>query len=214
MRKVFFRLFAKISLYNRNRKYEEFLRILQPDSTTKVLDVGPSGEEDIASINLFEKKYPHRNNITALGVEDYSQFQQRYPGLKVVRYNGTTIPFKDKSFDICWCNAVIEHVGNRDAQAAFLTEMARVSRGVVFSTPNRKFFFEPHAKVFLLHYLPERIARLLPLRVRRRIPAKDSLHAFSFGELQDFLQKSGIASPFIIKNKLLGFTLDFMVVMR
>lgn len=66
-------------------------------------------------------------------------------------------PFKDKEFDICWCNAVLEHTGDRSRQKKFLKEVRRVAESSFVTTPNKYFTIEPHTRIPLLHFLPKRI---------------------------------------------------------
>jgi hypothetical protein len=53
---------------------------------------------------------------------------------------------------------VIEHVGGRDRQEAFVREALRVGRRVFATTPNRWFPIEVHTRLPLVHWLPERAA--------------------------------------------------------
>ncbi len=51
-------------------------------------------------------------------------------------YDGTTLPFPDRAFDVVTCVDVLEHVAQYDR---FLDELLRVARrGVFISTPNRR----------------------------------------------------------------------------
>jgi SAM-dependent methyltransferase len=64
------------------------------------------------------------------------------------------LPFPDDSFDVCFSNAVLEHVGDEDRQRAFVAEAVRVSRRVFLTTPNRWFPVELHTRLPLVHWLP------------------------------------------------------------
>lgn len=75
--------------------------------------------------------------------------------VKVVLYVGKIFSFEDNSFDICWSNAVIEHVGDLKAQLHFITEVNRVTKSVIFYTPNKLFPIEIHTRTPLLHLLPK-----------------------------------------------------------
>ena len=67
---------------------------------------------------------------------------------------------KDNSFDISFCSATIEHVGNYKNQKKLISELYRVSRKFVFlTTPNRSFPVDFHTKLPLLHLLPKKIHR-------------------------------------------------------
>ena len=78
--------------------------------------------------------------------------------LRVVNADGRCLPFKDRSFDWVFSNAVIEHVGNWEDQRKFASEIRRVaSRGYFITTPNLYFPIEPHALLPLYQFYPERL---------------------------------------------------------
>src|SRR5699024_1602605 len=66
--------------------------------------------------------------------------------------------FVDNAFDYVISNAVIEHLGGPVGGAQLLAESDRVARkGWAHTTPNRRFPFELHTGVPLLHWLPRRL---------------------------------------------------------
>jgi hypothetical protein len=62
--------------------------------------------------------------------------------------------FQDKSFDLCFSNSVIEHVGTLFDQIAMAREIDRVAKRFFVQTPNRYFPLEPHFHVPLWQFLP------------------------------------------------------------
>ena len=134
----------KVSEYNWRRKMDLFIDQVRPRPGISILDVGVLGGEGRSAENFLEKHYPYPQDITALGIDDLSEVARRYPGIKVVQYDGGIFPFRDKSFDVCWSNAVLEHVGGRQDQVQFLKEIHRVSRLAFVTTPNRYFPIEVH----------------------------------------------------------------------
>ena len=68
------------------------------------------------------------------------------------------LPFGDGEFDIVHSNAVIEHVGGRRRQEAFVREAVRVGTRVFLTTPNRWFPLEVHTHLPFVHWLPDAAA--------------------------------------------------------
>lgn len=120
-----------------------------------MLDVGFSDREYSQADNYSEKNYPWPENLTAVGLDPPAEFSVRYPTVAAVQYDGATLPFADRTFDIVWANAVLEHVGDADAQVRFLQELFRVGQTVFLSTPNRFFPIEVHTRFPLVHWLPK-----------------------------------------------------------
>lgn len=204
----------EISGRNRKRKYENFLNAfpVQPDTT--ILDVGYTDLEYTGYDNYLEKHYPHPENITALGVVEPKEFAARYPKVRTVQYDGTVFPFADKQFDICWSNAVIEHVGNFEKQVFFLKEVKRVAKSAYLTTPNRYFPIEVHTRLPFLHWLPREIFNRILVAVGKDYAAGDYMFLLSLGDVKRLLAAAGIADYTIIKNRFFGFTMDFAVAMR
>ncbi len=209
---MIYNLINKISDRNRERKYDIFLNIIKPDAKSKILDVGASEREYRSTSNYLEKKYPYPENITVLGVDNYKEFCIRYPKVKVVNYDGRYFPFDDNAFDVCWCNAVIEHVGDRKRQEIFLKEIDRVSKCSFVTTPNKHFIYETHTKVLLLHYLPKKIFDKIVLMIGKPWAKGDYMHLLGIGDIKKLLQINNISNYKIIKNRILGFTVDFVII--
>ena len=105
--------------------------------------------------NFFEALYPYKEMITATSIEDASIVEKNYPGVKFIRCDGRQLPFADQSFDIVVSFAVVEHVGSREEQRLFVSELLRVAKHVFVTTPNRWYPFEFHTMVPLIHWLPQ-----------------------------------------------------------
>jgi ubiquinone/menaquinone biosynthesis C-methylase UbiE len=155
------RISDAVSLRSRRRKLRLFLDELQPTAETTVLDVGADelgfGEGDgCGTLNFFEEHYPWPGQITALGIGDGSSFRERYPETRYVQADACALPFGDRTFDVVFSNAVIEHVGDRERQRLLVREAVRVGRRVFITTPNRLFPLEVHTRLPLVHWLPDR----------------------------------------------------------
>ena len=202
----------KFSSYNRLRKYNSFIDYFKPEIKTKIIDVGASEKECLEKANILEKKYPYSENITVLGIDNFKEFPKRYPKVKIATYKGDVFPFKDKEFDICWSNAVLEHVGNFDKQEKFLKEICRVAKTAFITTPNRYFPFEVHTRIFLLHYLPKKLFNKILIKLGKDWKFSDRIHLLGLQDIITLLRRCNIKKSKIIKNRILGFVVDFIII--
>ena len=160
------RLADAISIRSRRRKLALFFELMRPDAATTVLDVGvdeislgeAGGHSGCTTHNFLEERYPWPERLTALGLHDGARFRERYPRIAYIQGDACALPFADASFDVVHSNAVIEHVGGRARQEAFVREALRVGRRVFLTTPNRWFPVEVHTRLPLVHWLPEPLA--------------------------------------------------------
>ncbi|MDD3012847.1 MAG: methyltransferase domain-containing protein [Candidatus Gastranaerophilales bacterium] len=202
----------KISAYNRQRKWKLFLEFINPKEKDTILDVGFMIKERFDVDNYLERNYPYPENITALGVEDAGEFEIKYPQIKAVKYDGKIFPFSDKSFDICWSNAVIEHVGDRERQILFLKEINRVAKIAYITTPNKYFPVEVHTLTPLMHMLPKNLFDKYLTLTNRKWATGDFMNILSLKDIQEIAKAAGISHCKIIKNKFFGFNLDFIII--
>lgn len=205
------KLAYKISGRNRRKKFDFFMQTFKPNASTRVLDVGAAEEEYSETDNLLERLYPYPGNISVLGIDEYRKFRERYPAVQATVYDGKKFPFPDQSFDICWSNAVIEHVGNRERQVLFLQEIHRVAQNAYLTTPNRFFPVEVHTRTPLLHYLPKRLFERYLKLIGKSWAAGDYMFLLSFNDICRLLHAAGIQNYIIKRNHLFGFTLDFVI---
>lgn len=177
----------------------------------KVLDVGVSGTDWTNMENVFMKSFRGEpSEYTALGIEDLSSLANRYPDRRFVRYPGGRFPFGDGEFEWAYSNAVIEHVGDRAAQVAFLNEMLRVAKNVFFTTPNKWFPLESHTNVPLLHYFPGAFYRWCAKRQLYWTP--ETLNLLGGADLADVVTRSAARETRVIRNRIAGMTMTFSVI--
>jgi SAM-dependent methyltransferase len=148
---------SQISFQVRRKIFERFMTTMKPISSDRVLDVGVTPDRQLPESNFFEQLYPYKNRLTVTSIEDASFLENIYPGLHFVQTDTLKLPFEDLSFDIAFCSAVLEHVGNRMQQQQFIVEILRVSKSIYIITPNRQFPVEFHTFLPLIHWLPQPI---------------------------------------------------------
>jgi hypothetical protein len=134
----------------RRKRMRNFVKLMGVDDRTSIVDVG--GTPFVWGL------MPFRPYITMVNLKMPQALDEN---LRAVIASGTAIPFPDKSFDICFSNSVIEHVGNAAARARFSQEVRRVSGHYWVQTPNKHFAVEPHFVCLFLHWLPFRVKRRL-----------------------------------------------------
>ena len=140
----------------RRRVFDLFMRELAPGPMSRCADFGVSGHRDHPVHYFFETLYPWKDHLTAIGqaAEGAAWFPTQFPGLRYLEADLRSIPVEDGYFDVGICNAVVEHAGPTDQQIALVREVCRVSKRVMFTTPNRAFPVELHTFVPLAHWLP------------------------------------------------------------
>ena len=138
-----------------NKLYEHFATSFPPRQDWSVLDVGTNGSLTEARDYFLHYCYPYPERITAVGLEPSDAFHKIFPRCEYVQLKrGEPLPFADQSFDLAFSNAVLEHVGSRARQQAFLLELVRVGKRAFITTPNRWHPIEFHTATALIHYLP------------------------------------------------------------
>ena len=171
----------------RLRMFELFMSKFSPNAYARVLDLGVTPDDSLPESNFFERLYPYPRNLTAASIEDAALIEQRYPGVTFVRIESDALPFPDDHFDLLFCSAVVEHVGDRGRQRRFIQEALRVSKGFFFSTPNRYFPVEFHTLLPFLHWLPQpahqRVLRAMGKEFWARIENLNLLTPGSLGGL-------------------------------
>jgi SAM-dependent methyltransferase len=148
---------AILDLESRLLKAQKIARLVErvrPLAGARVLDIG-AGSGHIAS--ALSQLAGRDGDVWAVDVHDQRQTNDGYRFKPVA---GTALPFDDASFDVVLSNHVIEHVGSRDDQLHHLREIHRVlDRGGVcyLAVPNKWVVLEPHFRLPLLSWLPERL---------------------------------------------------------
>lgn len=183
---------SKVALRVRTRIFEDLLSVLQPTSSWRVLDAGVTSDQRPDS-NFFERLYPYPSAITAIGLEDATFLETSFPGITFVKADACNLPFPDKSFDLAFCSAVIEHVGCRKNQLQLLSELSRVSKVAVITTPNRHFPLEFHTITPFIHWLPQKYFRgFLKLTGRSFYAEEANLNLLDERQMDSLVRKAGL----------------------
>lgn len=101
-----------------------------------VLEIGPGAYPYWRSDCLVDKF----DNESGTDVSQFGGLPQKTLGKPLFRMDGTTIPFKDKSFDYVICSHVLEHVSH-DELPGFLAEIMRVGRRAYIEFPRPLYDF-------------------------------------------------------------------------
>lgn len=210
---VWHRIIHPLTGYFR-KKRGVFIQGLYPDiGSMKICDIG-------GSVHFWEKLSLDIDfdNIKIYNISDAetSSLDQRTASkLRVVLYDGKTIPEVDNAFDLVVCNSVIEHVPV-DQRLHLIEEMQRVGKRLFLQTPAYEFFLEPHFVMPLIHWLPGKLGFLLikisPWRILSQ-PDRNTINNYFWGtKLLGFGEvKSLMPGCKIYKETIFGITKSYMV---
>jgi len=150
-------LFSRLSYISRKQKLDLFYKLMKPTSHTMVLDIGAEINPDGDRLLQLIDSYPWKHKLTAINTstQHIQSIKQHYPEINVVVGDACKLPWPDKYFDIIYCNAVIEHVGDSDRQKQLAAEIMRVGNKWFVTTPNRWYPFEFHSRLPLVTWLPK-----------------------------------------------------------
>jgi hypothetical protein len=145
-----------LALRLRRRIFDLFMREIAPSPHSLVADFGVTGHQSHPAHYFFEMLYPYKDRLTVLGRESEGArwYSEQFPGLTYIECDLREIPLPDLHFEAGICNAVVEHAGTWEQQAALVREVCRVCKCVMFTTPNARFPVDPHTLVPFAHWLP------------------------------------------------------------
>lgn len=196
---------------------KDFLKklCLQKKVPIKVLDVGGTENFWLAVGIDFLRKL--NIQITLLNIELYpvknTDIFTSYQG------DATRMQFADNSFDLCFSNSVIEHVGDFENMMAFAKEMRRVAPYYYCQTPNFWFPVEPHFLFLGFQFLPEPVRVFLLTRFtlgnRSKQPdIKSAYMSVQSVKLIDFRAMAALFNDAIIKRERFLFLTKSLIAVR
>jgi Methyltransferase domain len=177
------RLFLYLHRRSREQKHQLFMQVLRPAPQTRILNVGASGT-GIGLQEQLESFYQYPSQITGGGISfaDVQDYRDSFPGVQAVVFDGCALPFADKSFDIVYSNAVLEHLPGSEFVERFAAEVQRVGRGWFVTTPNFWYPVDPHYHLPFVQLLPETAQRSLVRRLGKT--PYDHLRLLTKGQLR------------------------------
>ena len=192
------------------------MREFAPLPSETILDVGVTSDQSYASSNYLEALYPHKDRITAAGIDDASFMETLYPGMTFRSANALDLPFADNSFDLVHSSAVLEHVGSHQNQARVISECLRVARrGVCVTTPNRWFPIEFHTQLPLIHWLPKPVCRAIFRRSGYSFFADEgNLNLMTKSELRRIISRHVVRKRIFSPTRLWGWTSNLVLMVH
>jgi len=176
---------------SREQKHRIFQSRLRPTSAMRILNVGATGAH-LGLAEQFESFYEHRARIVGGGIcfAEAEDYRSSFPGVEAVVFDGCALPFPDKSFDIVYSNAVLEHLPTPEHVERFATEVQRVGKGWFVTTPNFWYPIEPHYHLPYVQFLPEESQRKL-VKVLGKVPY-DNLRLLTRGEMRRLFKEGEV----------------------
>jgi len=132
-----------------------------------ILDIGATPDTERMDSNCFLPWFRDEGvDVHCYSPESIQGLLEAYPFIHVIESAGDapgalpSWPVGTRSFDWSASSAVLEHVGARGHQVAFIAEHARVATAFFLTTPNRGHWLEFHTKLPVLHWLPRAVHRM------------------------------------------------------
>lgn len=205
--------YRPFNLFFRRKRMARFVRAFGVSNGTRILDLG-GHPFNWSLVPLFP-------NVTMLNIRnELGARPPTRPGQRMIYYDGGRVPFPDASFDICYSNSVIEHVGDEQEIEEFASEVRRLAPRYYVQTPNRWFPIEPHFICLFIHWLPVGIQRRLirwvsvwgwitrPPQARIDELIK-GIRLLTFREMQALFPDADI-----VRERFLGFTKSIIAMKR
>ncbi len=144
-----------LSIYFRKRRFKLFYDLLKTKTDCKILDIGGFGN----TLEIIDKDFCNKNKITILNLENVEVSNMN---IQFVLGDATESGlFSDKSFDVVYCNSVIEHVGDDEKRKVLSENIRKWGVRYFVQTPNYYFPYEPHFLIPFFHFFPVKLRAYL-----------------------------------------------------
>ena len=153
---MFNSLFQKLSQKSRVKKVSDFFYLMNPSKNDTFLDVG--GGTGLG----FRKIWNYFDRVIVIDINEKAmqRVERQVKDVEPIIADACYLPFKDKSIDYVFSNAVIEHIVT-DKRDKFAEEIERVAKkGYFITTPNYYFPYELHYRIPLYQYFPRKTRKI------------------------------------------------------
>ena len=149
---------------NRMRKFLELVAPLRGKGTVRIVDLGGTAHYWRALPALYGA------DDVEITILNLGAAEARDANLTIRAGDACNVDFPDMAFDIVHSNSVIEHVGRWPEMQRMAAEVRRLAPAHFVQTPNFWFPLEPHYRLPLVQFLPER-ARAFAIEKLDRFPS-------------------------------------------
>ena len=180
---------ARASLRIRRQIYEWFSEAIGGVEGKVILDHGSTPNTSRSANCFIRWLLADRATVYAASPEDIAHLPADFPGLNVIPWPPTGVA--GRPFEAVVSSAVIEHVGAREVQLAYLTDVLQLGERVLLTTPNRRHWLEFHTKLPLIHWLPKDRHRALLSRIGMTLWAREqNLNLLTREELEALISEA------------------------
>lgn len=151
--------FGRLRRASRDGRLRLFKSFMRPSRGELIVDVG--GSLKAADDPNISSRLGDPGDVVLVNKDVESLRGGGCGGYMQVCCDGRSLCFRDKSIDVVFSNAVLEHVGDFDEQTRFAGEVVRVGRRWFVATPNFWFPFELHVRLPFIHFLPSQVKRII-----------------------------------------------------
>ncbi|MCH7601773.1 MAG: class I SAM-dependent methyltransferase [Planctomycetes bacterium] len=201
-----------LSARMRGRRFEIFERLAAAlPRPLRIIDIG-------GTPIFWELQGWHERHDVRITLVNHIPQISHHPNIETRRGNAIDLSeFDDNSFDIAFCNSVIEHVFTLDNQMAMAREIQRIAPNYFVQTPNYWFPIEPHFHVPGWQWLPRwtRIELLRRVRCGWRGPCRDIVKATELVDEVRLMTRDELEALFpgatIVSERFAGLVKSWMV---